>query len=422
MEIAIRKARDVDFRMTAPPSKSYTHRAFIAAGLAMGNSVIENPLESVDCAITRDALREMGVRIEPGGRGYLVSGTQGRLCCRDGLVLDMENSGTSLRFLASVALLCPGTVTLTGSERMKERPLAPLVEALNSMGASIRYLEKEGYPPVAIEGSYGGGRVAVDGRISSQYISSLLLVAPYATRDTDIVLPVEPSSRSYIDITIEVMEMFGANISRREYNRFSVQSGRPYLGREYHIEGDYSSASYFFAIAAVCGGRVMVDNLNPDSCQGDRDLLSALEQMGARVRYRHDAVILEQQGPLEGIDIDMSSSPDTVQTLCMVAAFARSKTRITGIAHLRYKESDRLESIRQILSDMGAGVSVDESGITIIPRRMRGATVDPGNDHRTAMSAAVLGLGAGDVKIKNAECVGKSYPGFWDVLREAGLI
>jgi 3-phosphoshikimate 1-carboxyvinyltransferase len=422
MEITVRKARDVDFRVTAPPSKSYTHRALIAAGLATGNSVIVNPLESVDCTITRNALTEMGVRIEPGGRGYLVSGTDGRLRCRDSLVLDMANSGTSLRLLASVALLCPGTVTLTGSERMKERPVAPLVEALNSMGASIRYLEKKGCPPIAIGGSYGGGRVAVDGRISSQFISSLLLAAPYAARDTEIVLPGQPSSRSYIDITIEVMEMFGADVSRMEYDRFSVRSGKPYIGREYRIEGDYSSASYFFAIAAVCGGKVVVDNLNPDSCQGDREFLSALEAMGAFVRYRRDAVMLEHDGVLEGIDIDMSSSPDTVQTLCMVAAFARSKTRITGIGHLRYKESDRLESIRQILSAMGTGVSVDESGITIVPGRMRGATVDPGDDHRTAMSAAVLGLGAGDVTIMNAECVGKSYPGFWDALREAGLV
>jgi 3-phosphoshikimate 1-carboxyvinyltransferase len=422
MEIVVPKAENVDFRITAPPSKSYTHRAFIAAGLASGDSTIVDPLDSEDCAITRNALTEMGVEFMPGRQGYLVSGSAGQLRCSDGLELDMVNSGTSLRLLASVALLCPGRVILTGSERMKERPVASLVDALNSLGGSITYLENEGYPPVAIEGSYDGGRVAVDGRISSQYISSLLLAAPYASRDTEIILPGQPASRSYIDITIEVMEMFGADISRDEYKRFLVKSGRPYLGREYRIEGDYSSASYFFAIAAVCGGRVVVDNLNPDSRQGDRDFLSALEMMGAWVRYRHDAVVLEHDGPLDGIEIDMSSSPDSVQTLCMVAAFASSKTHITGIGHLRYKESDRIESTRQILSEMGAGVSVDDSGITIYPAPLKGATVDPGDDHRTAMSAAVLGLGAGNVRIRHAECVAKSYPGFWDALREAGLI
>jgi len=422
MEIVVRKAGDVDFMVTAPPSKSYTHRAFIAAGLASGDSTVINPLDSEDCSITRNALIAMGMRLVPGKSGFSVTGSAGELRCSDGLELDMANSGTSLRLLASVALLCPGRVILTGSERMKERPVAPLVEALNSMGGSIRYLERAGYPPIEVNGLYGGGRVVVDGSISSQFVSSLLLAAPYADEDTEIVLPNQPSSRSYLDITLDVMETFEAVVSREGYTRFVVRSGKPYIGREYPIEGDYSSASYFFAIAAVCGGRVVVENLNPGSCQGDRDLLSALEMMGCQVRFLPGGVSVEHHGALDGIETDMSSSPDSVQTLCMVAAFARSKTHITGIGHLRYKESDRLESTRRILTDMGAGVTLDDSGITIYPARMKGATVDPGNDHRTAMSAAVLGLGAGNVRITHAECVGKSYPGFWDDLREAGLI
>ncbi|HUU74939.1 MAG TPA: 3-phosphoshikimate 1-carboxyvinyltransferase [Methanoregulaceae archaeon] len=422
MEVVIKKAQGVDFSITAPPSKSYTHRALIAAALAEGNSRIINPLESEDISVTRDALRNMGIPVTSGGEAVFISGSGGTLRCPPAITLDMKNSGTSLRLLAAVALLCKDRVVLTGSQRMLERPVGPLVDALNNLGGSIRYLRKERYPPIEVQGVYRGGRTVVDGSISSQFISSLLLSGPCAEKDVEIILAGRSASLSYLDITVDVMKAFGADISRHGYTRFRVKSEKLYRGGEYAIEGDYSSSSYFFAIAAVCGGKVRVSNLNPDSCQGDRAFLSALEMMGCRISAAADGIVVEAHDPLEGIEIDMSASPDTVQTLCMVAAFARSKTRITGISHLRYKESDRIQSTADILTRMGAEVTVGEDSIIIHPSSIRGGTIDPGDDHRTAMSAAVLGLGAGNIKILNAGCVSKSYPGFWDSLRRAELI
>ena len=212
------------------------------------------------------------------------------------------------------------------------------------------------------------------------------------------------------------MTGFGAVIRREGYRRFEVSTCNHYTGRTYVIEGDYSSASYFFALAAICGGRVTVTGLTPDSVQGDRFFLSALVRMGCQVTYAHDSVMIEHDGQLAGITIDMSSAPDTVQTLCMVAAVAKTPSVITGIGHLKYKESDRIAVTAERLRQLGATVNTHEDRIIIQPALLHGGTIDPANDHRMAMSFAVLGLGIGGVSITGAECVAKSYPGFWDAL------
>jgi 3-phosphoshikimate 1-carboxyvinyltransferase len=299
---------------------------------------------------------------------------------------------------------------------MQERPIAPLAQALHSLGGSVVFLKNEGYPPLKVSGHLQGGRVTVDGTISSQFISSILLAAPYAETGIELIIPSPPSSQSYLDITLDVMEAFGAHTIRDGYTWFLVDTGKPYAGKTYAIEGDYSSASYFLAIAAICGGRVMVKNLKPDSVQGDRKFPDALGSMGCRVTYAEDAVTVERTGDLHGITIDMSSSPDTVQTLCMVAAVAATPTTITGISHLKFKESDRITSTAERLRALGGDVVVDDDRITISPSPLHGALIDPDNDHRTAMSFAVLGLGIGGVTIAHAECVNKSFPGFWDIL------
>jgi 3-phosphoshikimate 1-carboxyvinyltransferase len=217
------------------------------------------------------------------------------------------------------------------------------------------------------------------------------------------------------------MKAFGITPEREGYRKFTIRSGDRYSGREYTVEGDYSSASYFFAIAAACGGTVRVKNLDPESVQGDRAFLDAIGMMGCTVRYDRSGIIVESPGELSGVSIDMSSSPDTVQTLCMLAAGAGSMSVITGISHLKYKESDRLKSTADIINSLGGNVEVIGDSIRIIPGPLHGGVIDPLDDHRTAMSAAVLALRWGDIIIKDAECVEKSFPGFWNELSRAGL-
>jgi 3-phosphoshikimate 1-carboxyvinyltransferase len=406
----------VDLAVTAPPSKSYTHRALIAGALASGTTILLQPLFAEDTRLTLNALRMLGVSITVNPDEMIIEGCNGRFPTEKTTVLDLDNSGTSLRLITSLALLCRHPLILTGSQRMQERPIGPLAQALLHLGGTVEFLRNEGYPPLKVSGHLQGGSVVADGTISSQFISSLLLAAPYAETALEVVIPSPPASQSYLDITLDVMQVFGAKVTRDGYARFCVSNLVKYVGRTYAIEGDYSSSSYFFAIAAICGGRVTVKNLLPDSVQGDRRFLDALRLMGCTVTYSGNSVTVERRGDLRGIAFDMSSSPDTVQTLCMVAAVAKTPTTIIGISHLKFKESDRISSTSGLLKSLGGNVEADGDRITICPSPLHGGMIDPDNDHRTAMSFAVLGMGIGGITITDAECVSKSFPGFWDIL------
>jgi 3-phosphoshikimate 1-carboxyvinyltransferase len=416
MIVTLPQRRGIDLTVTAPPSKSYTHRALIAAALAQGTSTIVHPLMADDTKLTIAALEKIGTSIRTHDRSVIVEGCDGAFSCPAGTVLDLDNSGTTLRLLASSVLLSDHPVTLTGSARMQERPVGPLADTLAALGGEIVFTGKPGFPPVTIGGSLCGGSATIDGSASSQFASSVLMAAPYAKKPVVLTITGTPASQSYLDITARVMTDFGAVIRREGYREFDVSNCNRYTGRTYVIEGDYSSASYFFALAAICGGRVTVAGLAPDSAQGDRFFLEALRQMGCQVTFAHDGVTVEHEGPLTGITIDMSSAPDTVQTLCVVAAVAKTPTVITGIGHLKYKESDRIAVIADRLRQLGVTVNTGNDRITIQPAPLHGGTIDPVNDHRTAMSFAVLGLGIGGVSITDAECVNKSFPGFWDAL------
>lgn len=416
-----KRTTPVDLRVRAPPSKSYTHRALIAAALAEGDSMIIEPLVAEDTLLTLSALRQLGVAIEERENGILIHGTGGILSPDGRVTIDLKNSGTSMRLLASVALLADQPVVLTGSERMCERPIGDLVSALNAIGGQVRYLGRNGYPPIEVSGRILGGNVEISSEISSQFITSVLMAAPYAEEDLIISLKGESVSASYLDITLDLMASFGISVNVDAVKTFMVRCGKPFAGRSYEVEGDYSSASYFFAIAAVCGGEASVTNLKPTSPQGDRQFLSLLREMGCAVSSFENGYRLNRDGPLTGITCDMSGMPDTVQTLAAVAPFATGMTMIRGIAHLRHKESDRIAAIEQALSCFGADVATSGDSLSITPKKLHGGTIDPAHDHRTAMSGAVLGLGIGGVSILDAGCVGKSYPEFWDVLKGAGL-
>jgi len=412
----------VDAAFEEPPSKSYTHRALIAAALATGKWRIAGPLRAADTELTARGLDTLGVPAEWLPGEITVAGCNGTFPTSGEVTIDCGNSGPTLRLLTSAALLARHPVVLTGSPRMLERPVGPLAGALQALGGEIAFTDRPGFPPIRVSGRLRGGRAQIDGSISSQFVSSILMAAPYADDDVELVLPATPASRSYLDVTADVMLRFGARLERRGYDWFRVESGVPYRGRDYRVEGDYSSASYLFAVAAVCGGKVTVGGLNPASVQGDRRFLEALEAMGCRVTAGADAVTVERTGDLSGIEMDMSSSPDTVQTLAAVAATAASPTTITGTAHLQYKESDRVAVTADTLRRMGAGVEVTDDSLTITPAPLHGVAVDPHDDHRTAMAFAVLGLAVGGMAIRDPGCVEKSFPGFWEAFYKEGLL
>jgi 3-phosphoshikimate 1-carboxyvinyltransferase len=420
MIVTLQKIRNVDLTVTAPPSKSYTHRALIAGALGKGRAVIINPLDAEDTHLTLSALRMLGVHAERETDRITLEGCDGLLPAVHETTIDLDNSGTSLRLLTSLALLCRHPVTLTGSQRMQERPIGPLAAALPAIGGTVEFLKKDNYPPLRVSGHLTGGQVTIDGSISSQFISSILIAAPYAESEIEVRIPAPPASASYLDITLDVMSAFGARIERTGYERFAVSPQHHYRGRTCAIEGDYSSASYFFALAAICGGKVTVKNLAPASVQGDRRFLNALQAMGCTVTWGTESVTVENGGEIRGIEFDMATSPDTVQTLCMVAALGTTPTTITGISHLKFKESDRINGTADRLRALGSDVTVGDDWITIRPARLHGGTIDPANDHRTAMSFAILGCGIGGITIQNAECVDKSFPAFWEQL--AGVI
>ncbi|WAI01932.1 3-phosphoshikimate 1-carboxyvinyltransferase [Methanogenium organophilum] len=423
MSLHLPAVSGIDGCIAAPPSKSFTHRALIAAACADGRSVISRPLHAEDAGVTVSALRQLGAEISLTDDGdYVVEGTGGAFHAPTGCTIDCHNSGTSMRLLLSLVLLADGPVCLTGSPRMQERPVAPLVDALNTVGGEVRYLKKAGYPPVCVDGVFRGGHLEIDASASSQFLSSALMAAPCGTEDTVITTPGEPASRTYLDITADVMAAFGVPVKRDGYRRFTV-SPEGYSPADYTVEGDYSSASYFFAIAAVCTGTVEVTHLNPASCQGDRVFLRLLSEMGCRVTEGTNSVTVASDGDLKGIAVAMGDAPDVVLTLAAVAPFARGPTTITGVRNLKIKESNRLDAVVRIAALGGAETKLTDDTVTIIPGKLPGGgIIDPEDDHRTAMSAAVVALKRGDVGIMNPGCVHKSYPGFWDALREGGMI
>ena len=268
MNVTLPQRHGIDLTVAAPPSKSFTHRALIAGALARGTSTILHPLASDDTNLTITALRRLGVPVKADAHSVTIEGCDGAFSCPPGTVIDLDNSGTSLRLLASIALLSDHPVTLTGSGRMQERPVGPLADALVALGGRIVFGQEPGFPPVTIGGRLEGGNATIDGSASSQFISSILMAAPYAKRGVTLSVSGTPASQSYLDITAGVMTDFGAVIRREGYRRFEVSNQDHYTGHTYVIEGDYSSASYFFALAAICGGRVTVTGLNPASGTG----------------------------------------------------------------------------------------------------------------------------------------------------------
>lgn len=406
-----------DLTVVIPGSKSITHRAMIASGLAEGESVLRNCLECEDTSYTASALISLGVSMECRADHRLVKGNGGLIppLSGDG-ELFLGNSGTSLRLLTAIAALGRGSYLLSGTKRLCERPVGELLEALEALGVKARGVFSPGFPPVLIEGGlFEGGRASLSGKTSSQYLSSLLLAGPCTRRGVEIEVSGDLVSRPYVDLTVQVMESFGIKVLRDGYRSFKVAGGAGYRPADFLVEGDVSAASYFWAAGATTGMRIVTRNIFPHATgQGDIGLLNILEEMGSQVTRKRDAVVV-RGGLLKGIELDMSQMPDMVPTVAALALFAEGQTAIRNVAHLRYKESDRLQALAQELGKLGAEVKELHDGLIVKGgTRLSPARIDPHGDHRIAMALAVVGLRVPGLEIKDRSCVGKSFPQFWE--------
>ncbi len=412
MSRSIQTVHTVHAEVCVPPSKSYTNRALIVASLADGISTLSNTSESEDSIYLTEALRNFGIGIEKKEHELSLQGVNGKPIVPEKDIF-VGNAGTAIRFLTTFSCLANGNTILSGDEAMQKRPIKDLLDALTMAG--IKTTSVNGCPPVTIHGgNFKGGKIRLNGTVSSQFVSSILLSAPYAKQPVQLYIKGKMSSTPYVDMSLYVMRLFGAYVEVIEpYVAYQISNKDQYIAEPFRIEGDASSASYFFAAAAITGGKVIVKNLAHDSLQGDMKFLYVLEEMGCRI-FKHTDSIEIHGGALRGIDIDMNEIPDCVPAMAIVAAFAQGETTITNVAHLRFKETDRLEAIATQLTNIGSKVRINKDGLTIYPQKLHGGTIETYKDHRIAMSFAVAGLRVPGIEILNPSCVKKSFPNFWE--------
>ena len=413
-----------------PGSKSLTNRALLIASLANGTTHLTNALFSDDSRYFAKALQTLGfnVQLDEVNHTMTVTGLGGKIPANKA-ELFIGNAGTAARFLSAFLTLGKGEYILDGEPRMRERPIGDLVDSLSQLGAVLSPLsqreraEGEGRsaicPPVKIiANGLPGGKTTIAGDISSQFLSALLMVAPYAQNPIEISLSTDLNSKPYVDMTIASMHDFGVDIERRDYSRFTINPTfySPLL-TTYPIESDASAASYFFAAPAICGGTVKVENISRKSVQGDIAFLDVLMQMGCTIEETDNSILVTGPSSLIGVDVDMRDIPDTAQTLAAIAPFADSPTRIRGIASARVKETDRVHATCTELNRLGVQVEEHEDGLTIYPTfNLQPANIQTYNDHRMAMAFSLIGLRFDGVTIENPSCVSKTFPNYFEVL------
>ena len=418
--LPIRPRGPVTGRLRPPGSRSVTNRALVAAALAMGTSRLLEATESDDTLAMVRGLEALGVPIRRAPGAWSVEGQAGRL--HGAPRLDVGASGTTARFLTAVACLADGPSHLDGSHRMRERPIAELVEALEGLGARIRIEGKNGCPPLTIlGGGLAGGEVEIDASRSSQFVSGVLLAAPRAKRPVTLRLAGgRLVSRSFLELTLEVMAGFGVDVEWNGRDRLRVPAPLAYRSQELRIEPDAQAAVYAFCAAAIAGGRVCVLGIPPGSRQTDLRLLDVLEKMGCRVARHSEGVQVERDpgAPLRAVEVDANAFPDAALALAVVALFAEGVTTIRGLAHLPLKETDRLAALRTELRRLGALAQTGPDWLRIEPGPLHGATVETYDDHRMAMSFALAGLRIPGVAIRDPGCVAKTWPGFFEALEQ----
>ncbi|EPO3921206.1 3-phosphoshikimate 1-carboxyvinyltransferase [Salmonella enterica subsp. houtenae serovar [1],40:z4,z23:-] len=409
----------VDGAINLPGSKSVSNRALLLAALACGKTVLTNLLDSDDVRHMLNALSALGINytLSADRTRCDITGNGGPLRAPGALELFLGNAGTAMRPLAAALCLGQNEIVLTGEPRMKERPIGHLVDALRQGGANIDYLEQENYPPLRLRGGFTGGDIEVDGSVSSQFLTAVLMTAPLAPEDTIIRVKGELVSKPYIDITLNLMKTFGVEITNHHYQQFVVKGGQQYHspGR-YLVEGDASSASYFLAAGAIKGGTVKVTGIGRKSMQGDIRFADVLEKMGATITWGDDFIACTR-GELHAIDMDMNHIPDAAMTIATTALFAKGTTTLRNIYNWRVKETDRLFAMATELRKVGAEVEEGHDYIRITPpAKLHHADIGTYNDHRMAMCFSLVALSDTPVTILDPKCTAKTFPDYFEQL------
>jgi len=412
-----------------PGSKSLTNRALLIASLADGKTGLTNALFSDDSSYFAKALQALGFDIQMDEKEHEITvNGLGGIIPEAKADLFIGNAGTAARFLTAFLTLGHGEYIVDGDSRMRERPIGDLLAALMPLGANLSPARAEDKswlddvssicPPVKISAAgLRGGRTQIAGNISSQFLSALLMIAPYAKMPVEITLSSELNSKPYVDMTLSIMQDFGVEIKRDGYQSFCIPITKYEPRSEYAIESDASAASYFFAAPALCGGKVKVENVSRNSKQGDMAFLDLLQHMGCSISEAENHIIVTGAIDLQSIDADMRDIPDTAQTLAILAPFAASPTRIRGIASARLKETDRIHATCTELTRLGVQVDEHDDGMTIYPcKKFNPARIQTYNDHRMALAFSLIGLRVPGVSIENPDCVSKTFPGYFEVL------
>jgi len=402
-----------------PGSKSLSNRALLLAALSPTKTELSNLLRSEDTERMVDALTQLGVSItlSEDWQSCSVRGNNGLFNAPNDGNFFLGNAGTAIRPLTSILALMRGNFTVDGDQYMRERPIKHLVDALQELGAKITYLGADGCPPIKVAGGYiKGGKVSVHGDISSQYLTSLLLALPLAANDSEINVIGEQVSKPYLDLTLDIMEKFGVKASHHNYQQFLVPGGQAYTSPgTYLIEGDASSASYFFAAAAIKGGTIRVNGIGENSVQGDIEFLDVIEKMGAKVT-RSENWVEVSQNELKGIDMDLNHIPDAAMTIASMALFAKGQTRIRNIYNWRVKETDRMFAMATELRKLGATVATGDDYIVIDPpEEIQSCSIDTYGDHRIAMAFSLASLSKANITINNPKVTAKTFPDYFDV-------
>lgn len=399
-------------KIDAPPSKSITHRLLIMGALSGKECKIQNPLFCEDTEITLKALKTLGYETELMQDSILFAGYRKNV--DKPVEIFVGNSGTSARFLTALVALLPIECIIDGFPRMRQRPMAPLIKALQKLGALIEH--RSGYLPLSIKGGkLTGGGVQVESSYSSQFLSAILLIAPCLEQDCQIYFGNSVASKPYVDMTVALMRKAGIALEENQ-NYYEIPSSQAYSIEQMQVEGDYSNAAPFMAGATISGGRIAFRNLSADSIQGDKIILDILKGAGAKIDIR-DREVLVTGNEINSIDRDMQNYPDLIPPLSVMALFAKGKSILRNVGNLRLKESDRLKAIINNFEKLGGRAYLDGNDLILEPQPLHGAILLTYNDHRIAMSFAMAGLKVPDVIIENSGCVTKSYPNFWDDLK-----
>lgn len=422
-------AKPIVAKIDLPGSKSIANRVLPLAAMADGISIIHNvPDVGEDVQLMLAALDKLGIKCDKirqdanGCSSYQIHGCGGDLPAKSA-ELFLGNSGTSIRFLTAMLAVLPGSYILTGIQRMKERPIKDLLLALRQLGAQISCVENEGYPPLQTNAFIDNatGEISLSGKISSQYLTGLLMAMPLIKREITVKIFDELISRPYVDITLALLEMFGVKTAELKSNEFTIYPCAGLQAVEYTVEPDASSASYFLAMGAL-NGDVTINHLSATSLQGDKNFAKVLAQMGAQVEYASNYIRCRSNGNLQAVTVNMEDMPDVAMTIAVLALFATGTTTINGISSWKVKETDRLLAIYTELSKLGAEVNYTDDSITITPPAQikPNTAIDTYNDHRMAMCFSLVAVGGVPIIINDYECVGKTFANYFDVFN--GLV